>query len=58
MEQNRFGQHFWPLLPDVIAQTLQIIGVGLSSDGLDNVGITHQEQSSKIPENGSHDLYC
>ena len=58
MEQNPFGQHFWPLLLDVIAQTLQIIGVGLSSDGLDDLGITHQQQSFKVPENGRYDLYC
>ena len=57
-EQNPFGQHFWPLLLDVIAQTLQIIGVGLSSDGLDDLGITHQQQSFKIPENGRYDFYC
>ena len=58
MEQNPFGQHFWPLLLNVIAQTLQIIGVGLSSDGLDDLGTTHQQQSFKIPENGRYDLDC
>ena len=29
MEHDPFGQHFWPFLLDIIAQTLQIIGVGV-----------------------------
>ena len=37
----------------MFAQTLQIIGVSLGHD----LGITHQQQSFKIPENGRYDLY-